>query len=358
MIKFTKKITVLTFGILLFVSCSKDDSYQEISPVVLDLTQVPYQTLSEYHFFDGDLKNQNPSYGVLPYKPASELFTDYAKKKRFVWMPSGTKATYVNDYSVLDLPVGAALVKNFYYNNVQPNNSTRIIETRIMIRKATGWIYTNYIWNAEQTEAYLDLQGSTTEVTWIDDNSIQRTINYEVPNDDKCVTCHTIISEKKPIGIKPQSLNYPYTYSTGIKNQLTKWKEFGYLENNLPATINSVVDYNDVTKPLQLRVRSYFDANCAHCHQDGGYANFFNLKFAFNETTDLTKMGVCVAPNHLIPGEEGRIIKPGNINQSLLYYRINTNDNFYKMPFIGRTIVHEEAVQMVGDWINSMTDCP
>jgi hypothetical protein len=34
--------------------------------------------LSDYKFFEGALKNQNPALNVVPYEPASSLFTDYA----------------------------------------------------------------------------------------------------------------------------------------------------------------------------------------------------------------------------------------------------------------------------------------
>ena len=84
----------------------------------------------------------------------------------------------------------------------------------------------------------------------------------------------------------------------------------------------------------------------------------FNLKFGFNETSNLTSMGVCVSPNHIVPGMEGRIVKPGNLTQSLLYYRVTTNDPFYRMPFLGRTIVHDEGVALIAEWINSITECP
>lgn len=130
-------------GFLCFLVSCNNDEYAPISPVTLELAEVPYPKLSDYHFFEGDLKNQIPSYGVLPYKPISELFTDYAQKKRFIWMPNGLKAIYDGDGNVLNLPVGSALIKNFYYNNVQPNNMTRIIETRLMIRQNEGWILLN-----------------------------------------------------------------------------------------------------------------------------------------------------------------------------------------------------------------------
>jgi hypothetical protein len=58
---------------------------------------------------------------------------------------------------------------------VQPSSTTKIIETRIMIRKSEGWIFADYVWNDEQTEAYLDLNGSTKNITFKDENDV--TIN-------------------------------------------------------------------------------------------------------------------------------------------------------------------------------------
>jgi hypothetical protein len=41
-----------------------------------------------------------------------------------------------------------------------------------MIRKSDGWIFADYVWNTEQTEAYFDLAGSITPITWKDDNDV------------------------------------------------------------------------------------------------------------------------------------------------------------------------------------------
>jgi hypothetical protein len=173
-------LMLLSFTTII-ISCSKseEEEYVPVSPVSVNLSNVPYAKLSDYHFFDGDMKEQKPSLDVLPYEPASSLFTDYAHKKRFVWMPKGTKATYDSDGKILNLPVGAALVKTFYYDNVQnvtPVGATRIIETRIMIRKSNGWIFAEYVWNAEQTEAYLDLNGSNTSIDFKDENNILHSV--------------------------------------------------------------------------------------------------------------------------------------------------------------------------------------
>ena len=274
-------------------------------------------------------------------------------------MPNGTKATYSEDAEVLNLPVGSALIKTFYYNNVQPSNTTKIVETRVMIRKETGWIFAEYVWNNEQTDATLQTQGSTVSISWLDQNSTPQSIDYKTPSSNDCKMCHDNNGVSRPIGIKPQNLNNTFNYTSGAKNQLTKWVEFGYLENNLPATIVSTVDYKDTSKSLDLRVRSYFDINCAHCHQDGGNADYVTIRMAFNQTTNSTKMGVCVGPALQIPGiNHGLIVSPTNTSESTLLYMMSTNTPNFKMPRIGRTIAHQEGIQLVTEWINSLPACP
>jgi uncharacterized repeat protein (TIGR03806 family) len=375
-----KLLTLLTLGIItLIFSCNNDDTKVEeqyvnipTSPVTVDLTQVPYSKLSDYHFFEGEIKNQNPSLNVIPYRPASSLFTDYAHKKRFVWMPIGVKGTFNGDSNVLELPVGAALIKTFYYDNVQPNNTTRILETRIMIRKQTGWIFADYVWNEAQTEAYLDLNGSNVNISWKDENDIIKTTDYRIPSEVQCIICHksteningNIQTIHIPIGIKPQNLNFNYNYGTSSQNQLTKWIEQGYLENNftLPTENNTAIDYNDTSKSLEKRARSYVDINCAHCHQNGKHCDYRPMRFAFNETGNangLTNMGVCVNTQDMqnFAPALGKIVTPGNINRSMLYYRLNTTNETYRMPLHGRTIIHEEGLNLMGQWINSLQPC-
>lgn len=369
-------IATVLLSLVIFISCSdKGDEYIAVSPVTVDLTQVPYPKLSDYKFFEGDMKEQHPSLNVIPYEPAASLFSDYAHKKRFVWMPQGTKATYVSDSKILELPVGAALIKTFYYDNVQnisPVGGTRIIETRVMIRTATAWIFADYVWNAEQTEAYYDLAGSYTDVSWKDENEIIKTVNYRIPTAVQCIICHknkevigtTEIDTYIPIGIKPQNLNFNYNYGTETKNQLTKWEEVGYLENNftLPSAANTVINYNDISKPLELRVRSYLDSNCSHCHAIDRHCDYRPIRFPFSETGNtngLTNMGVCVdTQDTSFAPALTKIIKPGNVNRSMLYYRINTTNEGYRMPLHGRILIHEEGVALIEQWINSLTPCP
>lgn len=324
-----------------------------VSPVVFNLANMPYQNLSEYNFFSGTMADLNPVYGVVPYEPISALFTDYAHKKRFIWMPVGVHAEYVNDYTVLDFPVGTILIKNFYYENVHPDNTTRIIETRLMIRKETEWVFANYIWNDDQTEAVMDNSGSYTSVEWAQNGETLST-NYRIPSPSECYTCHKVGATTSPIGPKPQNLNKLFNYESGTQNQLEKLAAVGYLNSGYPNTIETVVDWQDTSNPLDLRVRSYLDINCSHCHFDDGHCNYRPMRFAFHESGDETNLGVCVEPQELFDGLD-YIVSPGNINRSMLYFRVNTTLAQRRMPLLGRAIVHEEAVAMIEEWINSLS---
>lgn len=350
--------------ISLFYACKKKTIQvpcEDVPTAVNDTSyfeSAPYNTLSAYNFFEGDLKDQIPAERVLPYEPISALFTDYAHKKRFMWMPEGAKATYNGDGKILTFPEGTALIKTFYYDNVQPNNTTQIIETRILIKKEEGWIFAEYVWNDEQTEAYLDMDGSFKPISWIDENNNLKSSNYRIPSDVECLICHKIMETPIPIGPKPQNLNKDYTYSDGTMNQLQKMIEVGYLEESLPSNINSVVDYNDNTLSTDLRLRSYLDINCAHCHQEGSHCSYRPLRLAFSETTDKTNMGLCVEPDEFINPSLTDIISPSNIERSVMYYRLNSTDEAVRMPLTGRSIIHEEGVQLLEQWINENTECP
>ena len=327
---------------------------QSASPVRYVPEELPYDKLSDYNFFDGQLADLQPVFGVLPYEPISSLFSDYAHKARFIWMPNNSSAQYAGDHQVLDFPEGTILIKNFYYTNVLPSNSTQLIETRLMIRKDQQWVFANYIWNEAQDEAFFNLQGGPVEVTWLQ-NGVKRTVNYRIPTESQCFTCHKDYTDSTPIGLKPQNLNGNYNYAEGPRNQLTKFEEMGYLDSSYPSNINTVVDWQDSSASLNLRVRSYFDINCAHCHSDVKHCDYRPMRFAFEESADPVNLGVCVEPDTNIPPFT-KIVNPGDKETSVLHFRFSTTEEQYRMPLFGRTLVHDEALALVEEWIDSLTE--
>ena len=112
---------------------------------------------------------------VLPYALNTPLFSDYAHKLRTVWMPKGVSAAYKAD-SAFDFPVGTIISKTFYYPREGGSQTVlasddsggasqldlkkvRLMETRLLVRRAEGWIALPYVWNAQQTEAELKRTG-------------------------------------------------------------------------------------------------------------------------------------------------------------------------------------------------------
>lgn len=363
----------LTLGLMVCLvfqfSCSDDDTNYteiptpEVSPVTVTLSQVPYSKLSEYHFFTGLLKNQSPSLDVLPYEPASSLFSDYAHKKRFVWMPKNTQATYNGDDNTLEFPIGSVLIKTFYYDNVLPNNTQKIIETRLLIRKTDGWKAYDYIWNDAQTEANLDTveQGVFIPVEW-SENGIPKSTTYKIPSQTECVTCHKINPNQEengeitiPIGVKPQNLNLAYNYGNETVNQLAKWKSVGFLDPSTPTPSNTTINWQNTNETLEKRVRSYIDINCGHCHRTGGHCDYVDLRLNYSNT-DLNTFGVCMTPLFSIPNGP-YVINGGNADQSEMIQRISSTEESLMMPYIGRTLVHEEGVELIRSWINTLPEC-
>ncbi len=350
---------------LSLVPACKDDEPLPEPPFTVDLSKVPYTNLSEYGFFEGAMKDQRPIESVLPYRPASSLFSDYAHKKRFVWMPDGSKATYDGDDNIFNFPVGTVLIKTFYYDNVQPENISRNMETRLLVRKADGWKAYTYAWNADQTEAVLDAaeNGMTIPVTFLE-GGVTKNINYKIPSQGECITCHKINPTgltggelTTPIGPKPQNLNFSYSYGSVSMNQIAKWKEMGYLGNDIPSNIVSTVDWEDASQTLDLRARSYLDMNCGHCHREGGHCDYVNVRFNFSNTNDYDR-GICQVPLFIVQNAS-YVIHASRASRSEMYMRITSNLQEEMMPIIGRSVVHTEGTALIRDWINAMPDtCP
>jgi hypothetical protein len=249
----------------------------------------------------------------------------------------------------------SVLIKTFYYDNVLPDQDRRIIETRLLFKRSGSWYFADYVWNEDQTEAYLDMNGSITPVTFVDDGGTQRTVQYRIPSAAECQTCHKIQFDPIPIGPKPQNLNSNYSYADGVKNQLEKWVEMGYLQPGYPSNIMTTVKWDDATQPLDLRVRSYLDMNCAHCHADQRHCNYRPMRFAFNESDDLVNLGVCVEPDDPVAPQYTQIVARGNPNRSMMHYRSRRPMRPYACPCWGE----QSSMKKGWNWsANGSKACP
>jgi uncharacterized repeat protein (TIGR03806 family) len=318
------------------------------------------EKLSEYGFFKGKLSDLDPAESVIPYTLNTPLFSNYAEKLRFVKLPDGTKAKY-NDSIVFDFPVGTTLIKNFYFPNDfrKPEKGRKIIETRLLVHEADGWQAYPYIWNDEQTEASYDPAGETKTFTYVNSSGKKVTTPYAIPNKNQCKGCHIRAEKMMPIGLTARQLNRNFKYASGESNQVIQWSKLGMFENGPDANIPKLAQWDDPKADLNSRARAYLEANCAHCHSRKGPANTSGLFLEITENNP-AHLGVNKAPVAAGRGA-GDLqfdIKPGEPHNSILLFRMKTNDPAIAMPEIGREQVHKEGVALIEEWIRKNAFAP
>jgi len=320
---------------------------------------MPYDSLSTYNFFAGEVADLIPNGKVLPYELATPLFSDYTYKARFIHIPDGINASYVPN-EIFDFPIGTIIIKNFYYpynfNNIAEGR--QLLETRLLVHDYDGWQPYSYLWNDEQTEATFTLVGKQVNASWVHYDGSNRSNLYEIPNKNKCKNCHNINDALEPIGPKVENLNFNYTYADGVMNQLDKWREMGWLGDDTPSSgdLPAFAHWDDAsTGTLDERARAYLDVNCGHCHRPEGEANNSGL-FLYHQETDSTKFGICKPPVGTGQGSGtfNYAIVPGEPETSIMTYRMNSVELDVAMPEVSRSLIHEEGVTLIKDWIASL----
>jgi uncharacterized repeat protein (TIGR03806 family) len=338
--------------------------------------------LSEWGMMRSDGARLTLSDGVEPYQLSTPLFSDHAHKQRTIWMPAGTTANY-REGEPLDFPVGTVITKTFYYPQAGERhevsadhqrvqgwqadglvlNRVRLMETRILVRRETGWIALPYVWNAEQTDARLARAGHVERLDLLHSDGDRETFSYVVPNSNQCAGCHAVNNTTRaiqPIGPASRYLNFDFDYASGPANQLQHLHTVGYLDrwpenNNGPQP----VDYRNLDRPLEHRARAYLDINCAHCHNSAGAADTSGL-YLDHETPSGPSLGLCKLPIAAGGGTGGRRfdIAPGQPDESILLYRMEINDPASLMPELGRSVADEEGIALIRAWISSLPpDC-
>ena len=323
-------------AVLSTVGCSPWDGRREPDPYDVDFdiprTETFANALSDYDLYEEPLAALRPARGVLPYELSSELFTDYAHKQRLLWIPEGSSIT-VPEGETAEFPEGTVLAKTFYYplDLRDSGASSRIIETRLLVRTAGVWNVATYLWNAEQTDATLLLMGTTTTVSWLDEAGQSRSTDYVVPHEGECVTCHQLDGASAHIGPTLQNLNRRVMREGTEVNQLVYLQTEGVLENVDEASIPTLVDYRDVERPLGDRARAYLDINCAHCHGPGAWDEAAEQDVDLRHATPLRRTGLDHKAEEL---EE--LLEDG------------------EMPYLGTTLLHTEGIRLVLDYLDSL----
>ena len=311
----------------------------------------PLPRLSDYGFFEGALADLRPADNVHPYALNTPLFSDYAHKARFLYLPADSTLGW-QAREVLDMPVGAVLVKHFYYpaDERDPDSERRFLETRLLKHTDKGWKAYGYWWNDEQTDATYKPLGGKADVTFVDARGKTRHIAYASPNQIQCKSCHSYDGDIRPIGPSARQLH------GGTHSYRSEWTGSGLLagapadEADWPS-----MDWRAPGITVELAARAYLDANCGYCHRAEGPAATSGLLLAAHYPTG-PQTGVLKSPVAAGKGSGGLTydITPGKPDASILYHRMASDKASVRMPEVGRTVPHDEGLALIRAWIEGM----
>lgn len=355
-----RRLSGLALGLALALGACSDDAASG-GPVSPPPEGKPYKKLSQWHLFK-DGPAQEPNDGVHVYDVASPLFSDYTSKHRFFWLPAGGKITYRDD-KAWDLPTGAIVVKSFGYpiDMRDPSLGEHILETRILVRTASGWLPHTYVWRADQSDADLEAAGDYVAASWIDATGATVTHRYVVPNTNECQECHGKEPNTTLLGLKTAQLE-------GVAGgSLVDTYAAAGLFAGEPTPAAERPRYfapGDESAPVADRARAYLDANCAHCHNPDGdaKAKALYLDWAHTGATGQSvDWGTCKVPTSAGGATCGYVydVVPGDAESSVMICRMRSTVGADQMPPLGRSLVHEEGVALIREWIDAMApdDC-
>jgi uncharacterized repeat protein (TIGR03806 family) len=301
-----------------------------------------------------------PAEGLVPFEVISVLFSDDASKQRFLYVPPGQKITW-SDEGRWQFPVGTMAVKTFFFpvDARNPERGRRVLETRLLVREAARWVGHVYLWNDEQTTATRKPTGASLNVSRTDPEGTARDQVYQVPDTNQCQQCHGQGESMRPLGPRTRQLDRENDYGSGPVNQLDHFASLGWFDRPIPEArvhLESPLGQG----PLVERVRAYLDANCGHCHGEGGQAHSTNFHVDYESTDPVTgrpsSWGVCKFPTsagHASGGLKYDVV-PGNPDASILVRRLEATDDTVQMPPLLTQLADPLGVALVREWIAGM----
>jgi uncharacterized repeat protein (TIGR03806 family) len=337
-------------ALALVAGCSAGASLEPV-PV----GEPPPERLSEWNLFRGDLSAQRPTGEAYEYEVNATLFQDGATKTRFLRLPAGGTVEYT-EQGPWQVPVGTVVIKTFAFpfDLRSPDAGARLLETRLLVREEDGFEAHVYVWDEAQEEAFRKPIGERIPVDYIDRNGEQASLRYMAPNLNQCDGCHAGGGELDLLGPRTKQMDRVFDDGSGPENQITRFHARGLFDAPPTAPRESMVDpYGDA--PLEARARSYLDANCGHCHRPGASAGSTGLWLEW-EIDEARALGVCRRPVAAGAGAGGLRydIVPGRPDESILVFRMESEDPEIKMPELPAVTADTRGAGLIREWIGGM----
>lgn len=312
------------------------------------------RSLSKTGLF-ADVLQMIPEEGVVEYGINAPRWADGTYSRQWIAIPGAEQLQLYNksDWQTgntqgrFNFPADTVLAKTVFYDS--PQGDERRLETQLLHRYEDDWRAYNYVWNEEQTDAFLqDDQATQRKITIVDSTSPSglRNQTWRHASRSECLLCH-IWAGGSVHGFWPQQLS---TQFAG-RDQLERLTARGLFKHEIPK-VSALAAVHDTSQPLTARARSYLALNCSTCHrkQGGGTANF-----NFDLTQSLGENGfVDASPAQGGFGiSEPRVVASGDPLRSVLIYRMLKSGPGH-MPQFGSQVVDSRGIQLLRQWIKSL----
>jgi hypothetical protein len=232
------------------------------------------QKLSQTGAFTS-LASLTPQAGILPYDVNTPLWSDNAMKRRWFSVPDPTKKIEFQSERRWGFPAGSVWIKHFELELKKGDpSSKRRLETRFLVKTTDGVYGLTYKWDADQQDATLVPDEGATETLTVNDGGTMRQQVWRYPSRSECLTCHTRAGGSV-LGFNTWQLNRDFTFPGNITtNQIWALNDAGYFTEPVTDlhTLRALAPVNDEQVSRSFRVKSYLEANCSFCHQQGGTA--------------------------------------------------------------------------------------
>ncbi len=312
--------------------CSGCASYRRCALPSPGLLQALPARLSETGLF-ADLASDALATGVRGYAPRYELWSDGARKRRWVWLPEGERidSSDMDDWS---FPIGTKLWKEF-------SSGGKRLETRLLMKvgpAARDWAGASYVWDADQREARLSPAGQKQV----------RGEEHDAPSAAECGGCHG-----------------------GRRSHVLGFSALQLADDSLPLTLDQLVDEQRLTRApdqaltlpgdqQQRAALGYLHANCGHCHNGERperrdaprcYDPRRSIDFWLPSDPEL-EVRELPAYTTTVP----RFVTPGEPDDSRLVALVSRRGPRLHMPPLGSRKVDQEGVRLLREWITSLRE--
>jgi hypothetical protein len=305
--------------LLVFVACGGDDPAPP--PSVADPDR-----LSQTGLYS-DFAARALAADVIPYAPAHPLWSDGARKERFLKLPPGTKID-TTDIDHWVFPIGTKAWKEFWVDG-------KLVETRLLWKKGPGdgtaaWWKVAFVWEPDGSDAVARPEGVP----------LVAGTTHDVPTRDDCNFCH-MYQKDGIIGFSAVELAGS---PLAARDVFTK-----------PIPAYAVPGEGVVRDAL-----GYMHGNCGFCHSEEGesiHHRPMHLRLLMGQTTPEQTGAYTttfhVKMHHTLPPDVDEAIVPGSPDKSQMYVRM-TAPNRLRMPPLATKVVDTQGSATVRDWITGL----